>query len=164
MIEAIKSRRSVRSFTEVAPGKKQIEEILHAGMQAPSAANQQPWRFIVVQTRELLDRLSEMSPYASSLKQAPTAIIVHADTSRLKFPQNWQQDMGACVQNMLLQIVEEGLAAVWLGVYPEQERESLVKSALDIQGSVFAVIALGYADGAGNTFTDRWDTEKVEWR
>ncbi len=164
MIEAIRIRRSVRKFTAQEPQPQCIEEILRAGMQAPSAGNQQPWKFVVVRRRQTLDDLSGMSPYAAALKTAPAAIVVHADITSLKYPQNWQQDLGACVQNMLLQLVEEGLSAVWLGVYPEAEREELVKSILGLQDSVYAVIPFGFADGAGNKFVDRWDESRVCWQ
>ena len=87
-------------------------------MQAPSAGNQQSSEFLVVQDKAALGRLSEMSPYSKMVAKAPLAIVLLGNTERMKFPGNWEQDLGAAAENLLLEAAELGLGAVWLGVHP----------------------------------------------
>lgn len=68
-------RRSVRNYLPDPIEKEKIEIILRAGMQAPSARNQRPWRFLVVQDRKELERLAEAAPNLRRLNEAPAAIF-----------------------------------------------------------------------------------------
>ena len=79
-------------------------------------------------------------------------------------PDKWQQDMGACTQNMLLQIVKEGLGGVWLGVHPTQERIDSLKDIFGLPDNImpFAVVCFGYSNKK-NTFTDRYKEAAVHW-
>jgi len=157
----IDNRRSIRTFLDKAVEAEKIDKILRAGMQAPSAGNQRPWEFVVVKNRSVLDKLSEMSPYAKMLASAPVAIVMIARDERMVFPTMWQQDMGACAQNILLEIVEQGLGAVWLGVAPEEERMNYVLEAIGMEDiKAFAVIPFGYSDKE-NKFIDRYEEERV---
>lgn len=157
----IDDRRSIRSFLDKNVEEEKINSILRAGMQAPSAGNQRPWEFVVVKNKAILKVLSEMSPYAKMVASAPLAIVMIARDERMVFPSMWQQDMGACAQNILLEVVEQGLGAVWLGVAPEEERMAYVLEAIDMKDvKPFAVIPLGYSDKA-NKFIDRYEEERV---
>ncbi|MGL5049999.1 MAG: nitroreductase family protein, partial [Fusobacteriaceae bacterium] len=116
-------RRSIRNFTDKDVECKKIERILRAAMQAPSAHNFQPWEFIVVESEDKKNEISMMSPHATPAKKAKISIVILGNTRLVERDNMWlQQDLGAAVQNMLLQIVEEGLGGVWLGFYPEIER------------------------------------------
>lgn len=75
-MDEIFTRTSVRSFSEQMPTDGQIEQILKAAMQAPSAANQRPWEFYVVKNRELLSLLSGVSSYGDYVKDAPLAVVI----------------------------------------------------------------------------------------
>ena len=75
-MDEIFTRTSVRSFSEQMPTDGQIEQILKAAMQAPSAANQRPREFYVVRNRDLLSLLSGMSSYGDYVKGAPPAIVI----------------------------------------------------------------------------------------
>ncbi|MGL5540534.1 MAG: nitroreductase family protein, partial [Erysipelotrichaceae bacterium] len=94
-MEAIFTRRSVRKFKSDPIDDGKIEGIIRAGMQAPSAGNQQPWEFIVIRDPALLDNLSKLSPYSNMLKEAPVAIVVLANEEEMRYPTHWQQDLGA---------------------------------------------------------------------
>ena len=76
IFENIMSRTSVRSYTEKPVEQEKVEIMLRAGMAAPSACNKQPWHFVVINDREILDQIPQFSPYASMVKQAPLAIVV----------------------------------------------------------------------------------------
>ena len=88
-IEALLTRRSVREFTGEPVSAEQIETMLCAAMHAPSACNQQPWHFITVTSREQLNAIAGVHPFAQMLKQAPLAIIVCADLTLETCPGNW---------------------------------------------------------------------------
>ena len=78
-LEALLTRRSVRAFPAEPVRPEQTETLLRAPMHAPSACNQQPWHFIVVDNREQLNAIAGLHPYAKMLKQAPLAVIVCGD-------------------------------------------------------------------------------------
>lgn len=75
-IEEIFKRRSIRKYQNVQVEKEKIEKLLKAAMQAPSAGNQQPWEFIVVEDKKFLSSLSEMSPYSKLISDTPLTIIL----------------------------------------------------------------------------------------
>jgi nitroreductase len=135
-------------------------------MQAPSAGNQQEAEYLVIQNRVSLETLSAMSPYAKPIAKAPLAIVILGNTDRMKFPENWEQDLGAAAENLLLEAVHQGLGAVWFGVHPLPERIDAIKSQFALPENLkpFAVIAAGYPeDGNANHFIDRWDSERVRF-
>src|SRR5512137_377108 len=83
-LEAISTRRSVRSFTSKPIPKEVVEELLRAAMSAPSAGNEQPWQFVVIDERKTLDRITDVNPNAKMCKEAQVAILVCGDTTKEK--------------------------------------------------------------------------------
>lgn len=165
-MDNIKKRRSIRQYKDREVEQEKIEMLLRAGMQAPSAGNQQPWEFIVVQNRDRLKALSGLSPYASMVADAPVALILLASRERMTFRENGLQDMAACTQNILLEAVSQGLGAVWLGVAPLDERENYIRELFDLDETLipFCVIPIGYPEeGKGNRFIDRFDAERIHF-
>lgn len=144
-LETIMSRRSIRKFTGEAVPEWQIEAILRAAMAAPSAGNQQPWRFVVVSDRERIDAVRETTPYGAMLAEAALALVVCGDTRSLKHPTMWEQDCSAAVENALLATHALGLGACWLGYWPKDERVLPLKLALRLPDGVepLAVLAIG---------------------
>ena len=157
-------RRSIREFLDKPVENEKIEQILRAGMQAPSAKNQQAWEFIVVTSQEDKEKVSKMSPFSKLAAKAAVLIILLGNKDKMTVPDKWQQDMGACTQNMLLQIVKEGLGGVWLGVHPTQERIDSLKDIFGLPDNImpFAVVCFGYSNKK-NTFTDRYREAAVHW-
>jgi len=138
-------RKSIRSFTDKTIDKELIDKLLMSAMQAPSAHNQQPWEFIVVNDRSLLDKLSSASDGAWMLKQVNIAIVpvlIPIEAS----PHFAVQDMAAATENILLEATNLGLGSVWIGVNPLEERVNHVEKVLNIKGGKhpFSMIALGY--------------------
>jgi nitroreductase len=121
-LEAIHTRRSIRKYRDKPVPAELIRELLAAAMSAPSAANEQPWHFVVVTDREILDRIPSINPYAAMAKNAVVAVLVCADLKLEKFPGNWVLDCAAAVQNLLLAAHAKGLGAVWTGIYPDNDR------------------------------------------
>jgi nitroreductase len=165
-VKEIYIRRSVRSYSDKYVEEEKIDQLLKAGMQAPSAGNQRPWEFIVVRDREILVKLSSASPYAKCVDKAPAAIVMNVNRENLRFPQYTDQDMGACAQNILLEAVTQGLGAVWLGISPINEREKAVRDIFGLDEKIrpFAIIPVGYPlNDDANHFTDRYEEEKVTY-
>ena len=95
-MELIKIRRSVREFTDEKISDDDIKKIIEAGICAPSAMNQQPWEFIVINDKEILNKLSQhLSPLYAKSK---VSIILCMRKTNLKSPTRVAQDMSACMQ------------------------------------------------------------------
>ena len=112
-----------------------------------------------------MERLAKFSQYARPLLGAPAAVIVLEKTD-IDFPLFSQQDLGACTENLLLQVVDEGLGAVWMGVGAGSEREQFITDMFSLPATVraFAVVAIGYPeDDNANKFVDRYDETRVHW-
>ena len=163
-MKVIDTRRSVRQFTEAPVQEASILEILKAGMQAPSAGNQQPWEFIVIKDVDTRFDLSQMSPFAEPIKRAPLAIVLLANLNNLNFPQFWHQDLSNASQNMLLEVVNQSLGAVWLGIAPDEDRTSYIKDCLSLPEGVepFCILAIGHPmDSNANHYVNRFKEERV---
>ena len=83
VMDNIFNRKSVRQYTAEPVSDADLQTLLKAAMAAPSAKNRQPWRFIVVNEREVLDSLAEGLPFAKMLKKAPVAIVVCVEENRI---------------------------------------------------------------------------------
>ena len=146
-MKSILNRRSIRKYTNQIVSDEQIKTILEAAMCAPSAGNEQPWHFIVIRDRNLLDEIPKYHPYSSMIKQASVAILVCADTRLSKYDVDyWVQDCSAATENLLIAVQDIGLGAVWLGVYPLQDRVTGLRRLFNIPDEVFpfSLVPVGY--------------------
>lgn len=149
-IENIMTRTSVRDYTDAPISEATIDTLLRAGMAAPTAGNKQPWKFIVINQRNLLDSLAQGNWRPAAKAQA--AIVVCGDTTN-SFPGEgkdyWVQDCSAATENILLAAHAVGLGAVWCGCYPISERVDMVKNIFEIPDSIvpMSVVMLGYPNG-----------------
>lgn len=158
-------RRSIRQFEERPVERELLERLARAGMQAPSACNQQPWEFLFLTDRAMLDALSQVSTHTKLLKGAPAALALLGDKRRMTRPQMWQQDLSACTENVLLEAVSLGLGAVWMGVAPIEERMETVRRILELPDWMwpFNLVAIGYPRGGENGFVDRYQPSRVHF-
>lgn len=164
MDNIIFKRRSIRRFETRPVEPEKIERILKAGMQAPSAHNLQPWEFLVITEQEKRDAVSKMSPWAGMVAKAPVTIIVIGHQENKDMEKYLPQDLGACTENILLQIAAEGLGGCWMGFYPDEDRVNSVRKYFNLpEGRIpFSVIALGYSPDE-NRFVDRSDMSRVHY-
>jgi len=164
-MKEINIRRSVRQFSTKKVEEEKIIKLLKAAMQAPSAKNQQPWEFIVVEDENKISELSNASKYSVFSKEAPLLIVVLARKDNLKVSEYVPQDLGACIQNLMLEAVNLELGSTWMGIYPGEERVNFLSKALEIDESkatAFALIAVGYPKKEElNKFVDRFDEKRI---
>ena len=166
-LDVIMTRASVRSYTDQPVEKDKVEKMLKAAMAAPTARNQQPWAFVVVDSREVLDELGETLPYAKMAAQAPLAIVACGDLTK-SLPgiaqEYWVQDASAAIENLLLAAHAMNLGAVWTGVYPIPERVNDVVRVLSLPEHIIplAVIPIGYPAGEVQP-KDKWKPENVRY-
>lgn len=148
-LQTIFNRKSVRHFTAQPVSESDIDLIVRAGMAAPSACNAQPWQFIVVDDRQLLDKLAETLPYAKMQREAPIGLVVCADLQKTLPPPHadlWSQDCAAATQNILLAVESLGLGAVWTCVHGLDNNIRIIKETLDLPESIvpFSFIPIGH--------------------
>ncbi len=163
-MKIIDIRRSIRKFSDKQVEDEKILKLLKAGMQAPSAMNQQPWEFVVVKDEQVKNNLATISQYANPIALCSVAIVLVINNKNILSKGKQDQDMGACAQNILLEVVEQGLGAVWIGVKPDVERMSIISNELLLPEEVepFAILAVGYSDSE-NVFVDRFDATKIHY-
>ena len=157
------TRVSIRKYQDRPVEKEKTEAMLRAAMQAPSAANQQPWEFYVVTNKEKLKALSEVSPYAGMTKNAPAA-IVSVYRKDCAIPAYAQIDLSIAMENLWLETDAQGLGGVWLGIAPQEERMKAVEEILDLPDTVraFAIFPYGYP-AEERKQQDRFDPERIHY-
>lgn len=164
----ILTRTSVRTYqSDRAVSPDTVELLLRAAMAAPTAVNKQPWSFVVLDTRESIDSLAEVLPYAKMLTHAPLAVVVCGDMQLALEGSGrdfWIEDVSAATENLLLAAHSLGLGAVWTGVYPESERVKAVAERLGVPSYIIplAVVPIGYPAGEQKP-KDKWDASKVHY-
>jgi nitroreductase len=123
-----------------------VQELLAAAMQAPSAGNQQPWHFIVVTERQQLNALADVLPFGKMLKNALLGIVVCADLKLERYSGFWVQDCSNATMNILLAAHAQGLGAVWVAIYPVEDRVAGAKQILGLPEQVvpLCVVPIGY--------------------
>ncbi len=166
VFENIMNRKSVRHFIKgKTVSDTDMEKILKAGMAAPTARNSQPWEFIVVKDRKILDNLAEKSPFGKMLFDASCAIIVAGNLNKIEGANEfWQQDTSAATENILLAVEALNLGAVWIGGYPKEERAKMISETLLLPENVIPlnIIAIGYPTGEDKP-KDKWKPSNIHY-
>lgn len=147
--ELIKTRRSMRQFTDELLSGDDVKLLLRAGLMAPSSKGLHSYEFVVVEDKEMLSALSQSKQVGSDfLAGAPLAIVVLADPA---VSDVWIEDASVAATHILLQAEDLGLGACWIQVrnrYSADERstEQMVKSLLGIpeDRGVVCIIAVGH--------------------
>jgi nitroreductase len=144
-MDTIYNRRSIRRFNPEPVPQDVIIQFIKAGMNAPSAGNEQPWHFVVLDKRSILDEIPKFHPYAGMLREAPAAILVCGDLKLEKHRGCWVLDCAAATENMLLEITDRNFGGVWLGIYPHEERIEGMIHLLGLPETVipFSLVAVG---------------------
>ena len=155
LLDLLKHRKSVREFLKRPVEREKIMMCLGAARLAPSESNSQPWRFIVVDDRELKDKLcaaafSGIYSINSFCKTAPVIVVVISEKSKflatiggiLRGTKFCLIDIGIACEHFVLEAEDLGLGTCWIGWFNERA----VKSILNIpkRKKIDILIALGY--------------------
>ena len=149
-IDALKTRRSIRRYTDKHVAAEMLERICTAAMYAPSAGNEQPWHFIVVTDGELLAKIPDIHTHAAMAAKAPAAILVCGDLNLESHKGFWVQDCAAATQNLLLAAHAYRLGAVWCGIFPKEDRVMKYRKLFALPDDIvpFALVPVGYPEHA----------------
>lgn len=151
VFDAIKNRRSVRSFSDKAIPQATLEKMYQALRYAPSACNLQPWRFVVVTDQRLRGELAKAANDQLWLAQAPVVIVACGlqDQAYKKmggYGNSVEIDIAIALDHLTLAAVEEGLGTCWIGAFKEEDVKKLLNVPKNVK--VVAMIPLGYPAGA----------------
>ena len=130
VFEAISKRKSIRKYQDKGIEDYKLDKILESARIAPSAANRQEWKFIVVKNQQTRDKLVEAANGQKFVGQAPVTIVACSTESERVMPCGqyaYTVDLSIAVSFMILEATELGLGTCWLGAY----NEDAVKEILD---------------------------------
>lgn len=164
IFDALFNRRSIRKYTRQEIDKESIIKIIEAGMYAPSAANKQPWHFIVFKEQSTIQSIIDVHPNAAMLKGAAAGILVCFD-EKLQHDDGYGViDCSAATQNMLLAAHGMGIGACWVGIYPRNNRVETLGKLFKLPEHVvpFSVISLGYPGSTPNK-PERLKPERINY-
>jgi len=152
-LEAIKTRRSIRKFTSQKINEEAIHNILEAAMFAPSARNTQSWHILVINDKNILNKLPKLHPNAEMMYEAQLAILVCGDLHMEDMIEYNGVNCSAATQNIMLAAQDLGIGSVWLGVYPRKERMDPMVKLFELPEHIvpMTLIALGYPNESFET-------------
>jgi nitroreductase len=168
LLDVIRQRKSIRDFLDRPVEREKIMMCLEAARLAPSACNSQPWKFIVVDDRQLKNRLckaafSGIYLINSFCKRAPVIVVVVSERAKFlamigglfRGTKYYLLDIGIACEHFVLQAEELGLGTCWIGWFNERA----VKSILNIppRKKIDILIALGYYDTSRKRSAHRRD-------
>lgn len=147
VFEAISKRRSIRKYKDIEVEDEKLQNILEVARIAPSAANRQEWKFIVVKDKESREKLAEAANGQQFVAEAPVTIVACSTESERVMPCGqyaYTVDISIAVAFMILEATELGLGTCWLGAYDEEKVRNILSIPERIR--VPAMFTLGYAD------------------
>lgn len=146
VLEIIRSRRTVHTYTDRPVSQEAIDLLLEAAMYAPSRLNRRPWHFVVIRDAAVRRRMAEALRVGPYLVQAPVALLVCGtpDTSP-----TWLMDLSAAIENLLLAATELGLGTSWVGapgtvMWDRFEDAFRVELGVPERVRLAALVAIGY--------------------
>ena len=177
-LEVIKARTSIRSFTGEKLTEDQIHTLLDAAMAAPTDANIQPWRFIVITDDEIKAGLYQGEKHKHMVTTAGAVIVVCGETTRMVKPRDaaedaepverpnnyWFEDCSAATENLLLAATALDLGAVWLSCYPTERIVDRIRAYLGIPANVtpLAIVPVGYPAETPEP-KDKWNPDNIHY-
>lgn len=165
LYEGLLTRRSIRKYRKDPIPQDIIDKLIRAAMYAPSAVNKQPWHFIALKEKEVFEKIMEIHPNSKMLSEAALAVVICGDT-KLAHGDGiyWPVDCAAATQNMLLAAHGLGLGAVWIGIYPRQQRVEGLEKIFGLPSNIkpFAVVSIGYP-AEEKEHPDRFLRERIHY-
>jgi nitroreductase len=146
LIEALHTRRSIKSYTTAPIPREVLLEILDATRYSPSGGNKNNWRFVVTVKREVIDKLAAVQPYSKWLGSAQVAIAIAGDPSISRY---WLEDCCLAAYSIYLGALAKGVGVAWSAIYQsdnpteDERRQNLVRELMEIPKGMKAPIVLG---------------------
>ncbi|WP_296880004.1 nitroreductase family protein [Thomasclavelia sp.] len=164
MLEAIKTRQSIRKYQDKAVEMEKIDIILEAAMNAPTARNTQEWEFMVITNRDALDKMTELSPYTTMMKEAPVAILVYANMQKAINHEYALINCAAAIENLIIEATHLELGTCWCGIAPVDERIEKFKQYFNLTDDQYpvGVVAIGYSNEK-KPLINTYDATKVKY-
>lgn len=161
-LQAIFTRRSIRAYTGEAITDEQLRTLLRAGFSAPTAMNKRPWHFVVLRDPQTLQQITTFHPYSKMLPSAGCGILVCGDQNLSGSEYFLAEDCSAAMENMLLAAHAMGLGAVWMGVFPRDERMAPLRELTGLPDHVLPIglMAVG-VPAETREAPDRYEDAKV---
>jgi nitroreductase len=142
VLEAIRVRRSIRKYRPEPIPKDKLETILEAARLAPSAANRQPWRFIVVQQEERKKDVAKAANDQTFLGDAGAIVVAVSDPEKSA---RWhEKDTMIALEHMVLEATALAYGTCWIASFDEDEVKSLLK--IPARMKVVALLPIGVPD------------------
>jgi nitroreductase len=143
--EAIKTRRSIRSFAKQKIEPEKLEAILEAARLSPSARNEQQWLFIVIRQPETLKRLAYACDDQLQVAESDTTICCCIpDADQLTEANHYLRHQDVAIANayMMLQATELGLGSCWIGAFNEKKLRTLLRIPETVE--IHSLLSIGY--------------------
>lgn len=169
VFELLKTRRSIRKYLPKAVETDKIRQITNAVLMSPASKRSNPWEFIVVEDKEMLQKLSESRQHGSHfLADAPLGIVVVADTTKSDI---WMEDASIAAIIIQLQVQDLGLGSCWIQVYKRMKSEEIstekyIRDLLSIPDhfAVLSIISIGYPNEEKKPFDEsKLDFDKIHY-
>lgn len=156
-LKFLKGRRSIRSFQNKAIPEKELDMILDAGRWTPSASNRQPWEFIVIKDKEMIEKLSKTLFYGKFIKEVPMAIAIVA---KIKTSPKWYLiDTSLVSMNMMLMAWTLGIGTCWIGAMNRGKAKEII--GLGENDHLLTILPFGYIKGEIPEPTPRKPVDKI---
>lgn len=162
--ELLLNRRSIRKYTDEPVDPQDVKLILEAALASPSSKSARSWQFVVVEDREMLQKLGECKPnYATSIANSPLSVVVCADMTK---SEAWIEDASVAASFMMLQAAALGLGSCWVEVRDRyradgEPAEEYVRELLGIPEEMGVVCIMSF--GHKNETRRPIDPAKLEW-
>ncbi len=158
-IEALKTRRSIRSYESKPVPKEVIEEIVDTARLAPSANNIQPWEFIVVTDPDMRRKIADLTDYGKFIADAGACIVVFC-----KNVKHYLEDGSAATQNILLAAHALGLGTCWVAGYGKTYEKPIAELLGVPDGyKLVSLVALGYPTAKPEPHGKRDLSDVLHW-
>ena len=143
-LDAIKTRRSVRNYTDETLDINILQDIVTCGLYAPSAHNQQAWKYYIISNKQDHEFLGNVMEFWKMLPSAWWVILACFDKNLLRSEEFIQQDMWASIQNILLAAHEKWVWTVRLWLYPHEEPMNKISQHFELPENIvpFAIISM----------------------
>ena len=156
-LKFLKGRRSIRSFQNKPLKETELEMILEAGRWTPSASNRQPWEFIVIKNKEIINKLTKAAFYGKFMSDVPVVIAIVA---KIKTSPKWYLiDTSLVSMNMMLMAWSLGIGTCWIGAMNREKAKEII--GVGENDHLLTVLPLGYIKGEIPGPTVRKASEKI---